>query len=55
MIADCGDYVVVSNAELVAVTGNKMESKVYRSHTGYPGGLRTLPYRNMLRDTPEKV
>lgn len=46
---------VVSNAHLVAVTGKKAEDKVYRSHTGYPGGLRTLPFRNMLRDTPEKV
>lgn len=39
--ADCGDYVVVINAEKIILTGNKWEDKVYQRYTGYPGGLRS--------------
>jgi large subunit ribosomal protein L13 len=53
--ADCGDYVVVENAAGVMVTGKKAEQKVYRHHTGYPGGLRTVSFRKMMSETPEKV
>ena len=38
---DCGDYVIIVNADLIEVTGNKMENKKYYSHSQYPGGLRT--------------
>ena len=37
---DCGDYVIVINADKVAVTGKKRQEKIYKHHTGYPGGLR---------------
>jgi len=44
--ADVGDHVIVINAEKIKITGNKAEQKVYYRHTGYPGGLRTTPYRS---------
>jgi len=47
--------VVVRNAQDIKVSGNKVEEKSYRYHTGYPGGLRTIPFKNMLRDVPENV
>src|SRR5215216_6271741 len=45
---DVGDFVVVVNAEKVVVTGKKAEQKVYRRHSGYPGGLKTTSYERML-------
>jgi len=52
---DTGDFVVVVNAEKIALTGQKMENKVYHRHTGYPGGLRSIE-ASKLRDTkPEKL
>ncbi|MBQ4467743.1 MAG: 50S ribosomal protein L13, partial [Firmicutes bacterium] len=41
---DCGDYVIVINAEKVAVTGKKRSEKIYKKHTGYPGGLREITF-----------
>lgn len=52
---DLGDYVVVTNASLVKVTGNKMEGKVYYSHSGYPGGLKKVHYSKLIKEQPEKV
>jgi large subunit ribosomal protein L13 len=52
---DMGDHVIVVNAEKVAVTGRKEERKVYYRHTGYPGGLRTTTYREMMEKHPERV
>jgi large subunit ribosomal protein L13 len=52
---DTGDFVVVVNAEKVAVTGNKREQKLYRRHSGYPGGLRTRTLDEMLERRPEEV
>ena len=52
---DTGDFVVVVNSEKVAVTGRKAEQKVYRRHTGYPGGLRETPYEVMLERKPTEV
>ena len=52
---DTGDFVVVVNAERVAVTGNKREAKLYRRHSGYPGGLRTRTLNDMLERRPEEV
>lgn len=52
---DTGDFVVVTNAEKVRVTGRKAESKVYRHHTGYIGGLQERPYRMLLERRPEEV
>ncbi|HUT19031.1 MAG TPA: 50S ribosomal protein L13 [Anaerolineae bacterium] len=45
---DVGDYVIVVNAEKIAVTGNKMDDKIYYRHTGYPGGLRSATLRQQL-------
>ena len=52
---DCGDYVVVTNAEKVKVTGKKLEDKEYKRHSGYPGGLKTVTLEKMLEDKPEDV
>jgi large subunit ribosomal protein L13 len=52
---DCGDHVVVINAERVKLTGNKIDQKVYHHHSGYPGGLKEIPIRVMLQRRPEEV
>lgn len=52
---DCGDYVIVINAEQVHVTGNKLEDKMYYHHSGYPGGLRQTPLKTMLVKHPDQV
>jgi large subunit ribosomal protein L13 len=52
---DTGDFVVVVNAEKIAVTGNKREQKLYHRHSGYPGGLRTRTLEEMLERRPEEV
>jgi large subunit ribosomal protein L13 len=53
--ADCGDHVIVVNAEKIRLTGNKIDQKVYRRHSGYPGGLKEIPVRLMLQRRPEEV
>jgi large subunit ribosomal protein L13 len=52
---DTGDFVVVVNAEKIAVSGNKREQKLYHRHSGYPGGLRTRTLEEMLERRPEEV
>ena len=52
---DMGDHIVVINAEKIHVTGRKAEQKVYYRHTGYPGGLRTTTYEDMLDKHPERI
>lgn len=52
---DCGDNVIVINAEKVKLTGNKLEDKKYIRHTGYPGGQRVASPKTMLMKTPEKI
>lgn len=52
---DTGDFVVVVNADKVVVTGRKAEQKVYRRHTGYPGGLKTTSYETMMQRKPAEV
>jgi len=52
---DCGDYVIVVNAEKVRVTGRKLDQKMYYRHSGYPGGLRTIGLRDQLQKHPERV
>jgi large subunit ribosomal protein L13 len=52
---DCGDHVVVVNAEKVRVTGRKLEDKVYRHHTGYLGGLKEITLAKQLATKPERV
>jgi large subunit ribosomal protein L13 len=52
---DVGDFVIVVNAERVAVTGRKREQKRYYRHSGYPGGLRSRTLAEMLERRPEEV
>lgn len=52
---DLGDNVVVINSELVKVTGNKFASKVYRSHSGYPGGFKETSYAKLSKEHPSRI
>ncbi len=52
---DCGDFVVVVNAEKINVTGDKLEQKKYYSHSGYPGGLKVKTLKELLEKKPEDV
>jgi large subunit ribosomal protein L13 len=52
---DTGDFVVVVNAEKIAVTGKKLDDKLYYRHSGYPGGLRSRPLRDELDRRPTEV
>lgn len=52
---DTGDYIVVLNADKVAVTGNKLADKKYHRFTGYVGNLKTISLKNMLAQHPERV
>lgn len=52
---DTGDFVVVINAEKINVSGNKREDKVYYSHSGYPGGLKSEVLKDLLEEKPEEV
>lgn len=53
--ADTGDYVIVVNAEKIQVTGRKLTDKLYYRHSGYPGGLKVTPFKDMLAKRPERV
>jgi large subunit ribosomal protein L13 len=50
---DSGDHVVVINADKIKMTGNKVEQKVYHSHSGYPGGLKAVPAKRVRESRPE--
>ncbi|GAB5357279.1 hypothetical protein AAMO2058_000360600 [Amorphochlora amoebiformis] len=52
---DCGDYVVIVNAEFVNFTGKKWKKKIYRHHTGYPGGLKEIAAKVMRDRKPERI
>ena len=52
---DTGDYVIIVNADKVRLTGNKENKKTYRYHTGYPGGIREIPYAELLEKHPERI
>lgn len=52
---DTGDHVVIVNAEKVVLTGNKMETKTYSTHSGFPGGLKTLTAEHVHRKDPTKL
>jgi large subunit ribosomal protein L13 len=52
---DNGDYVIVVNAEKIAVTGNRLTSKMYYRHSGYPGGLRSTTMQQTLQTHPERA
>jgi len=52
---DTGDHVIVLNAEKVHLTGRKLQQKMYRRHTGYPGGLREISAESLLKKHPERL
>ena len=52
---DCGDYVIVINADKVKMTGLKWTDRIYLSHTGYPGGQREITPEKLLQKSPEKL
>ena len=51
--ADCGDFVIVVNADKAVLTGKKLEQKYYRTHSGYVGGLKETKYRILMQNKPE--
>jgi len=53
--ADCGDHVIIINADKVVLTGNKLEDKYYRHHTGWIGGLKEVQYKHLMANNPEKA
>lgn len=52
---DCGDHVIVINADKIVLSGKKLDQKFYRYHTGYPGGLKETSYRKLMNTKPEKA
>ena len=52
---DCGDHVIILNADKVVLTGNKLEKKYYRRHSGYVGGLKEVQYKTLMKTRPEKA
>ena len=52
---DTGDFVIVVNAEKIALTGKKLTDKVYYHHSGYPGGIKAVTAGKLLREKPEEV
>ena len=50
---DCGDFVIIINAEQAVLTGKKLDQKYYRTHSGYVGGLKETKYRKLMQDKPE--
>lgn len=52
---DTGDFIIVVNADKVRLTGKKLDDKIYYRHTGYPGGLKSMSARELLRRKPERM
>ena len=52
---DTGDFVIIINADKIKLTGRKLEQLNYTYHTGYPGGLRQIPYKRLMEEKPEKI
>ena len=52
---DCGDFVIILNADKVVLTGKKLDQKYYRYHTGYVGGLKEIKYKHLMAEKPEKA
>ena len=50
---DCGDYVVIVNADKIVVTGKKLDQKIYYHHSGFAGGLKQTKYRKLMAEKPE--
>ena len=52
---DCGEFVIIINADKAVLTGNKLEQKYYRRHSGYIGGLKEVQYKTLMATKPEKA
>lgn len=52
---DCGDNVIVINSDKIVLTGNKLNDKVYRHHSGYPGGMKETSYKDIMENTSDKA
>ena len=52
---DTGDYIVIVNAAKISVTGNKFDDKIYHHHTGYIGNLKSVPFKDLIKNKPEEV
>lgn len=52
---DTGDYIVIINADKIRVTGKKVKEKLYQHYTGYPGGIKTMTFEQLLAKSPERV
>lgn len=52
---DTGDHIIIINADKIKLTGNKLEDKMYTTHSGYPGGLKQMPYGKLLATFPERA
>ena len=52
---DCGDFVIILNADKAVLTGKKLDQKYYRYHTGYVGGLKEVKYKTLMAEKPEKA
>jgi len=53
--ADTGDFVIIVNAEKIRFTGNKLDQKVYYRHSGYPGGLKEVTARDVMKNSPQDI
>ncbi|MGR3292671.1 MAG: 50S ribosomal protein L13 [Candidatus Scalindua sp.] len=52
---DTGDFVIITNAEKIKLTGNKMKEKVYYTHSGYPGGFKEIPIKKWMEKHPDRI
>lgn len=52
---DCGDYVIVINSDKIVLTGNKLNNKVYRHHSGYIGGMKETSYKDLMANRSDKA
>ena len=52
---DCGDHVIIINAEKAVLTGRKLDQKVYYHHSGWIGGMKSVKYRLLMKENPEKA
>ena len=52
---DCGEFVIIINAEKAVLTGNKLQQKMHYRHSGYVGGLKAESYKDMMKNNPEKA
>ena len=52
---DCGDYVIIVNADKIELSGNKAEKKFWHRHSGFPGGIKSVPFMRLIEETPDEA